>query len=164
MTNANADIIGDVIKREGGNKATNDPNDAGGRTQYGISERSHPEAWTDGKVTEQEARAIYEAKYIKAPGFDRIPPSRLQEQLIDFGVHSGAAIAIQKLQALVGASVDGVLGPRTLESLNGHDLRVVNNQLVAERVKMLGRIVAKSPSQLKYLNGWLTRALEFLEP
>ena len=50
-------IIDNVIAAEGGSTATNDPADGGGRTQYGISERANPEAWADGKVTAEEARA-----------------------------------------------------------------------------------------------------------
>ena len=45
------DLIDRIIKREGGDKETNDPKDAGGRTKYGISERAHPEVWVDGIVT-----------------------------------------------------------------------------------------------------------------
>ena len=103
------DIIDDVIRREGGEKATNDEHDGGGRTQFGIAERSNPQAWADGKVTEAEARAIYTAKYIVGPGFDRITDPRLQAQLVDFGVTSGPAVAIQKVQSLVGQEPDGIL-------------------------------------------------------
>ena len=55
-------IIDDVLEREGGAAVTNLPEDRGGRTQYGISERFHKDAWADGKVTKAEARTIYEQK------------------------------------------------------------------------------------------------------
>jgi len=156
------DLITDIIEREGGATATNDPKDAGGRTQYGISERSNPDAWKDGKVTEAEARQIYLQKYVVGPGFDKIVDSQLQAQLVDYGVHSGPAIAIQKLQSAIGVAVDGKLGPATLQALEQLDPRIINNRLVAARIKMIGQIVVKVPSQLKYLNGFLNRALEFL--
>jgi lysozyme family protein len=154
------DVIDRVIEREGG--FVDDPADGGGRTDKGISERAHPEAWADGKVTYEEARAIYEAKYLKGPGFDRITVPYLREQLVDFGVHSGPAVAIQKLQEILKVKVDGVLGPKTLQACSLVNAMTVNNQLVASRVKLLGRIVSKHPAQLKFLNGWLSRALEFL--
>ncbi len=151
----------DVLKREGGATATNDPLDPGGRTQYGISERSNPVVWADGKVTEEEARAIYQAKYITGPGFDNIADMKLRSLLVDYGVLSGPFIAIQALQRVVGVTPDGVIGPATLAALAAHVGNVVNG-MVAERVKMIGRIVVRNPSQVKYLNGWLNRCLEWL--
>jgi lysozyme family protein len=163
------EIISDVIRREG--PATNDPDDRGGRTAYGISERANPEAWADGVVTEAEAREIYERKYVKWPGFDKVSNIYLKAQLVDFGVNSGPALATMKLQEILNTyewvnpklKVDGALGPKSLNTmLQVGDAKWLNNQLVAARIKMLGRIVSKNPSQLKYINGWLNRALEFL--
>lgn len=154
-------IIDDVIQKEGGSRMTNDPNDFGGRTQFGIAESSNPLPWKDGKVTEDEAREIYKRKYYFGPGFDKIENPRLQGQMVDFGVTSGPRLAIQKVQEIVGAEVDGVLGPETLGKISTFQ-GDVNRELVKSRIKMIGRIVVKNPSQLKFLNGWLNRALEFL--
>jgi lysozyme family protein len=153
-------IITDIINREG--PATNDPNDKGGRTAFGIAESANPQAWADGRVTEEEAREIYLTKYVKGPGFDKIEDPRLQAQVVDFGVNSGPHLAIMKLQAACGLPQDGVLGPKTLGAVNSPTVLSLNNKLVAERIKMIGRIVSKDPSQLKFVNGWLNRALEFL--
>jgi lysozyme family protein len=156
------DIITDIIKREGGDIVTNTPGDVGGRTQYGISETSNPQAWVDNKVTEAEAREIYLKKYVNGPGFDKIVDPQLQAQLVDFGVTSGPQLAIMKLQECIGADGDGVLGPQTLQLIEGIYVPDINNRLVSARVKMIGKIVTKNPSQLKFLNGWVNRALEFL--
>lgn len=159
------DIIDGVIEREGGSKATNDPLDPGGRTQYGISERANPEAWKDGKVTEAEAREIYLHKYVIFPKFHLIPAShaKLQEQLIDFGVHSGQGVAIKKLQEILGVEADGVIGDQTLQAIAQSDPKVVNNKLVEARVLMIGRIVQKNPGQLNKLFGFLKRAMGFIQ-
>jgi len=157
-----SDLIDNIIKREGGDKVTNKPNDRGGRTQYGISEKANPEAWADGIVTNEEARAIFEQKYIKTPGFDKIKDPALFAQLVDFGVNSGPSLAIQKLQAILHVKIDGVLGPKTLVAIELENPIYLNNKLAVARVQMIGRIVQKNPSQLEYLSGWLNRALEFL--
>ena len=164
MPNSLDDIVSDVIEREGGSAVTNRPNDPGGRTQYGISERSNPKAWLDGKVTEQEAKEIYLSKYVVWPKFHQIPAThtQLQAQLIDYGVHSGPQLAIQKLQMILNVEVDGVIGPRTLLAIRGCDPRILNNRLVVERVKMIGRVVQKNPGQLSDLSGFLNRALSFI--
>jgi lysozyme family protein len=159
----NQDRITEILAREGDAAVTNDSVDAGGRTQYGISERANPQAWADGKVTEQEAREIYEAKYIRGPHFDRVPDDRLRTQLIDMGVHSGPGVAIQKLQEILKVVVDGVLGPQTLAALQHRRADEVNNLLAASRIRMIGRLVSKVPTQLKFLNGWLDRACQFIE-
>ena len=158
------EVISDVLDREGGPVVVNDPADTGGRTQYGISERSHPEAWTDGQVTEKEAREIYLRKYVVGPGFHRIPPAyiKLQAQLIDYGVNSGPAIATQKLQVILGVGVDGILGPQTIEAIILGDPRDLNNRLVRARVEMIARLVQKVPTNIKFLTGWLNRAMDFV--
>ena len=158
------DIVEDVIQREGGAAVTNDPTDRGGRTQYGISEKSHPDAWADGRVTEEEARAIYEKKYVIHPGFDKVQDDRLRAHIVDFGVNSGYQVAISKLQAILGVVVDGILGTKTLEALALRQPREINNRLVMARMLMICRIVQKVPSQLKFLTGWCDRTLSFLDP
>lgn len=154
-------IITDIIERERG--YVDDPADSGGRTIFGISENHNPDAWRNGTPTESDAREIYRRKYVVGPGFDRVTDRALQAQLVDYGVNSGPAVATQKLQKILHVTEDGVFGPETraaLETLHPDD---VNNLLVAERVRMIGKIVSKNPSQLKFLNGWLDRALQFLE-
>lgn len=157
------DLIDDVIAREGGSKVTNNPVDKGGRTQYGIAERSHPDAWKDGKVTYEEARAIYEQKYLKGPGFDKVQDPKLQVLLVDFGVNSGPHLAIQKLQEILKVEVDGVLGPNTLAAIEREEPRRLTNKLALARIKMFGRIVKRDPSQLQFIDGWINRAGEFIE-
>src|SRR3990167_323855 len=125
-------IITDVLRREGWDKVTNDPSDLGGLTQFGLTKRDNPTEWADGKVTEAEARTRYRKKYVEWPRFDKIPAaySALQAQIIDYGVNSGPQLAIMKLQALIGAKIDGQLGPKSLAALLDHDPVKINNQLM----------------------------------
>jgi lysozyme family protein len=157
------EVITQIELREGSAAVTHDPLDGGGRTQFGISETANPEAWSDGQVTEQEARAIYMQKYVIHPGFATLP-LLLQPLCIDWGVISGPQLVIMRLQKLLDVEVDGVLGPNTLAALPAfpEGLIRLTNKLVAERVRQVGKIVSKDPSQAKYVNGWLNRALEFL--
>lgn len=155
-----ADVIDGVIGREGA--PTNDPVDKGGQTVYGISEAANPDAFKNGPPTAEQARSIYEAKYVKGPGFDKIEDKQLRTQLIDFGVNSGPAVAISKLQEILHIAVDGVLGPQTLSSVNALHPDDLNTCLVAKRVKMICKIVQSNPSQIRFLGGWISRALEFL--
>lgn len=159
-------VIDDAITREiqleGGATLTNNSKDAGGRTIYGISERANPDLWKNGPPTEAQARQRFMERYVVEPGFNRVVDPQLQAQLIDFGITSGPAVAIAKLQEIVGVKTDGVLGSKTLATLVSRDTRKVNNSLVIARVNMICKIVENKPSQLEFLRGWVMRALTFL--
>jgi lysozyme family protein len=161
-------FIDDVIRREG-REFTNDPNDRGGPTKFGITKRDL-EAWLGRPVSVDEvknldeatARTIFETKYYKRPGFDKIPWKPLAEQLADWGIHSGPTLAIMNLQEILGVERDGVLGPKTLKALSEADSVRVNISVAKRRLMMFTRIVRKDPTQLKFLSGWVSRALEFI--
>lgn len=153
-------IITEIIQREGG--FTNHPNDRGGRTIYGISERAHPEVWVNGPPSEAQARMIYHYIYVQVPKFDQIRDPSLQAQLVDYGVHSGPTLATMKLQHILGVEEDGVLGPITLGAVENVEPIWLNNRLMVERLKMVGRIVARDKSQAVWASGWLNRIVEFM--
>jgi lysozyme family protein len=152
-------IIDRILLTEGG--YVNDPNDAGGETKFGISKRAHPDINIKA-LTKDQARDILVQDYIIDPGFDALPPGSLREQLIDFGFHSGPKAAIRALQQVLGTTVDGTLGPGTLAALAKRDALRVNNELVKRRVMLLCDITVKRPANLRFLSGWLKRALSFL--
>lgn len=153
-------IIDAILAAEG--KPSADPEDRGGRTAFGISETSNPEAWADGKVTEDEARAIYTKKYVDGPGFSKVENTKLRHFLVDFGVNSGPVIAVKCLQEALHVPVDGVMGPQTLEALALRDPLNLLTDLVKKRIVLLCRICQKNPTQTKFLVGWVNRVLEFL--
>lgn len=157
----NEKIISNVIVREGGAKETNIPEDTGGRTKWGISEAANPDLWKNGPPTEDAARKRFMERYVEGPRFDRIQNRRLREQLIDFGVHSGPAVATRKLQEILRVNPDGVIGPKTLAAVETADPVLLNNRLAIARLKLLGRIVTDRPNQAKFAAGWINRAVEF---
>ena len=153
-------IILDIIEREG--PESNHPADVGGRTKYGISARSNPDAWKDGPPTLEQAKAIYLQRYVQVPRFHLVRDPALQAQLVDYGVHSGPALAIMKLQGILGVKVDGILGPLTMEAIDREGDQWLNNQLMVERLRMVGRIVARDKSQAVWVGGWINRIVSFL--
>ena len=149
-----------IITQEGG--YVNDKLDKGGETIWGISKKHNPDAWKNGPPSEEEARAIYLQKYVVGPGFHLIPPSHrmTQAQLIDFFVLSGYQ-ATKNLQEILGVEADGMFGQQTLKALTGTDDKSLNNLLMIARAKMIGRIVKRDPSQVKFISGWLDRVFSF---
>jgi len=155
-------IINEEIELEGRDTVTNDPDDPGGRTQYGIAEHSHPEAWLDGKVTYAEARAIYADEYVKP--FEAITFEPLRDQLIDFGVNAGPATATRLLQFLLKVERDGHIGPKTLAALAKDNPTALNNALVSLRISWYQDLVRHTPTLQKFLAGWIRRAKKFILP
>jgi lysozyme family protein len=165
-----ADFIDDIIRREGGDKETNDPADSGGRTKFGISEKSNPDLWRNGPPTYEQARQRFIERYVLP--FRGIEDPVLLHQLVDWGVTSGPGFVVKILQQLVGTAADGVLGPVTLAKVNspkdatlfGQPIpgSVALNLAVRDaRVIHYSTLVKRRPKDLKFLLGWVARAQEF---
>ena len=165
---AERDLIAEVLAREGG--FVNHPDDRGGPTNFGITQatlawwRKHPVTAEEVHgLSREEAIQILQAQYVDNPGFGRLNiPTFLRHQLIDYGVNSGPALAIKKVQSILNVEPDGVIGPITTAALEVADHRVINNQLVVARLLMIGRILSRDKSQAAFAYGWINRACSFL--
>jgi lysozyme family protein len=164
------DIIAAIMQREGWDKETNDPLDSGGRTKFGIAEASHPEAWADGDVTQKEAEDIYFEKYVHP--FRLVTDLHLLHQLVDWGVTSGPVTVARMFQQLVGAPVDGQIGPRTVAAIEAYPggtlfgnvvpgAVLLNLAVQQARALHYAGIAKRRPKDLRFLLGWLNRTFEF---
>lgn len=159
-----------VIVAEGGDKYTNDPFDHGGPTKYGITQstlasyRGKPVFEADVKnLTEHEAKMIYRAKYWNPLACDKIRSQIMAMILFDQGVNKGIVAASKTIQSVVGAKVDGMIGPRTLELINSKLDRDVAFQFVCRAQEEYARIVQKDHTQSRFLVGWLRRTHKLFE-
>lgn len=117
-----------LMSAEGG--YSNDPNDPGGETKYGISKRSYPHINIK-DLTLDGAKAIYRADFWDVLGAAN---SAIKFQAFDFAVNSGIQTAIRKLQAAIGVADDGHWGPLSAERLASMDLNDVLMRFAAERL------------------------------
>lgn len=139
------DIIEDVIRAEGG--YSDNKNDAGGKTMYGITEEVARENGYTGEMhllPIEFARNVYRLRYVIEPGFDRVLDimPEVGAELIDTGVNMGQQVAGEFFQACLNAfnlrgkhypdlKVDGGVGPKTIDAaraykaLRGKDADVV---------------------------------------
>lgn len=101
-----------LIGHEGG--YVNHPDDPGGETNFGITKRTYPGENIRG-MTLERAKAIYRRDFWGPAGCDAVADAA-KFDLFDMAVNSGVRPAIQALQRAVGESIDGVLGPRTLQA------------------------------------------------
>ena len=123
--------IAKLIDREGG--YVNDPNDAGGETNFGITEfvaRANGYHGAMQEMTRQTAEFIYKARYWHGPHIDRVNDLSvpIAAELFDTGVNMGTATAARFLQRALNAfnshgalwpeiTVDGAIGALTLHAL-----------------------------------------------
>ena len=162
------DIIDGIIEREGG--FVDNPADRGGPTKYGIT-LSTLEAWRGKRVTawgvkllgEAEARSIYHDEFLVKPGFSKIKWFPVRLFSLDSAVQHGPGRAIRWLQKIAGVTVDGILGPVSLEAINRLDPDVLYRQMVAERCRFYGRLITDDPTQAVFAAGWAARLAEFIE-
>lgn len=157
------DIIEDILEREGESRWPGylAPNDRGGRTNWGISERAHPEEWADGKMpTRERARVVLTNTYLEP--FRSIRSDRVRAQLVDWCVLHGEG----RTRKWVTRCMTGSLLPTTQATnaqINGvAHLAYFHDALVAYRLKLIDEISDADVRQKVNEEGWENRALSFL--
>jgi lysozyme family protein len=103
-----------LLGHEGG--FVDHPRDPGGATKWGITKRDHP-GEDIRNLTKERAKIIYRHGYWAPAGCDAAPDA-LKFDLFDSAVNQGVTTAVKFLQAAVGETTDGILGPRTLQAIN----------------------------------------------
>lgn len=156
--------LGHVISEERG--FVDAEGDRGGRTIFGISERSHPEAWTDGTPSLERAADIYWSDYWTEAGCDQLSSPAVQDELFNTAVLMGPGAAVRKLQQAVNLfqpdvediAVDGRFGPETREAVKGfRDPEALAGYMNVLQGCAILEIVERDPSQRRFLRGWLRR-------
>jgi len=154
-----------VLAHEGRGAATNDP---GGRTDYGISERAHPDAWADGEISSDEVWHIYHHHYWLPIKGAQFRDERLAFEVFDFAVNAGVARASVVLQQAYNAifsdkprlAEDGKIGPLTLGAVNalsGNLATAMYQYYVARRVRFYESTSYVKTHGWKNRRGWLAR-------
>ncbi len=171
--NAVVRMIDDVLRREGG--FVNHPNDRGGPTHFGITQRrlaatrGHDVSVEDVRnMTVDEARRIYRTEYCTRPKIDQLP-ALVQPIMFDMSINHGPGTAIKLLQQVLNdignaCSVDGGIGGETIacaKAAASAEGDALLDKLVERRIAFYEAIVAGDASQGVFLRGWLNRANEF---
>jgi lysozyme family protein len=121
-----------VLIHEGGD--ANDPRDAGGRTRWGISQKTYP-TLDIGKLTRADAIALYRRDFWAPIQGDALP-SALAFQALDAAVNHGVGRTVRWLQRLTGVKIDGRLGPVTLAAIRAADEARLIERLLALRLEL----------------------------
>lgn len=159
MADFNAAIVKTLV-REGGSKITDDPNDAGGLTKFGISQRSYPLV-NIRALTEEQARKIYKADFWDKVMGDNLASQAVAESLFDTAVNMGATTAVRLAQFSLGMeNPDGILGPKSLAEINAVPEHEFLANFTLGKIARYVNICLKDKKQERFLLGWVKRALE----
>jgi lysozyme family protein len=131
-----AKALAQVLKYEGG--YVDHPKDPGGPTNKGITQAVY-DAWRKAAnqptqsvryINDLEVGAIYRQQY-----WDRISgddlPAGVDFAVFDFAVNSGVSRAAKTLQAVVGVTQDGVIGPATIQATKTYVAMSITNRRLA---------------------------------
>lgn len=145
----------------------NDPDDAGGATMVGVTIATYTQYRKANGMPAPSVAQLRGMKYaewldiLKSMYWDRwkadeIASQGVAEMLVDW-VWASGRYGITIPQKVLGVSVDGIVGKKTLEAVNGAEAAVLFAKIKAERVAYIDRICTARPVNRKYRNGWLRR-------
>ncbi len=136
---------------------SNDPDDSGKETKYGISKRSFPKEDIQ-NLTKERAMELYRVHYWEKYKCNQIKSPILAAEIFVAVVNVNAKKVIRYLQTAcneLGAELqeDGLMGPKTLSFLNGfkHPKAII----AGLEGEMYRHYVAQGKK--KYISGWLIR-------
>jgi lysozyme family protein len=152
--------VAGVLAHEGG--WSDHPDDAGGRTRYGLSSRTYPDLDLDA-LTVEDAKAIYFRDFWIRFGIHRLPGVTLPGKILDLAANMGPRAAILCLQRALRATgtrvlEDGVIGPQTLGAVKGAPAEALMAALRSEAAGYYRELVARDHRRLAFIRGWEARA------
>jgi lysozyme family protein len=148
-----------LLGHEGG--YSNHEADPGGETMWGVTKvvaRAHGYEGLMRDLPVDVAKAIYRKSYWDAVQAESLPPL-LRYAVFDAAVNSGPGTAIRWLQQAVGATPDGILGPKTLAAINELNPEGILRRMLAKRLTAMTSM-SGWPS---FSRGWARRIATLLE-
>lgn len=147
------EVFNRVIGHEGG--YVNDPHDAGGETNWGVTKRTAQENGYTGSMkmmTREQAYQIYEKAFWQRYNCDKLSPA-VAFQFFDAAVNHGVGNASRMLQRAVDVADDGIVGKVTLSAVEKMPISDFILKFNAQRIKFY----TKLKSFPRYGAGWMNR-------
>lgn len=160
-------IIPIILGNEGG--YSNHKNDKGGETNYGITKPFYEDykhcapgiAENIKDITKEDAVKLYKGHWDKFK-IGYINDKRKAILLYDYMINSNAYKVTKRLQDSLNTrgynlSIDGIMGPKTIEAVNDVDFDNFANFLQNDRRRHLESLIKKDSTQKTFINGWMNR-------
>ncbi len=177
MTEFFKKVIKFTLKWEGG--YGDDPDDAGGETNFGIAKAFYPKEDIK-KLTRERAIEIYSRDYW-LPAYDKIMNYKIAARIFDLHVNTGRIQAARNIQRACNQliekysntektpaflAVDGKFGNMSLGTVNYFINKGRSEELYAALVSQAEKIyhmIASKGNNKKFLKGWLNRLYDNIE-
>jgi lysozyme family protein len=136
---------------EGGSKFVDDPDDPGGKTRWGVSQRAYPAEDIE-HMTEARAKELFARDYWTPCRCDQLP-ERVAIAVADAAFNQGARTAVVLLQEALRVEPDGLIGTKTLAAAKARPEAEVVNEFLSRR------LLRYADGKAKYRRGWFLRVL-----
>lgn len=151
-----------VLKHEGG--VVNDPDDAGGFTNKGVTLKTFRSVFGNDKtkedlinITDEQWGKIFKEYYWDKLRADDIESQSVANMSVDWAYNAGVGTVAKKIQNIIGTKTDGIIGSGSLKLINSKDAKELFEQIKAARIMFYKKLVEKKPTNAKFLKGWLNR-------
>lgn len=111
-------------------------------------------------ITPDDVFQVFKKNYWDRWQADHIRSQSLADILVDWVWGSGKH-GIVRVQRLLGLTADGIVGPKTLASLNEVNARTFFQVVKEDRVRFIDELCEKNPSQEVFRKGWINRINDF---
>lgn len=142
---------------------TNDPDDPGGETKWGVSKRSFPHIDIK-NLTKEDAKNLVYKPYFWVREYDFFKSSAVAIRVFDMAVNSGERNAADTIQKAINicctnplVKEDGEIGNETIKVANVVHQGWLLDRFRVERMKYYADCVRKNPHESKFLEGWINR-------
>lgn len=183
-------ILEETLLNEGG--FSNDPNDNGGMTLFGIARNKNPQ-WAGWREVDQIIKsngwnsknddhwsliakackriegveAFYRINFWNKMKGEYIFANSIAQTIFDYGVNTGMKTAVKNVQRTLKIVDDGDFGPKTLEALNKfimtESLYKWSEEFTLRKLLRYVKIVTNESENIKYMFGWTSRSFKNLE-
>ena len=183
-------ILEETLLNEGG--FSDDPNDNGGMTLFGIARNKNPQ-WAGWREVDQIIKsngwnsknddhwsliakackriegveAFYRINFWNKMKGEYIFANSIAQTIFDYGVNTGMKTAVKNVQRTLKIIDDGDFGPKTLEALNkfimNESLYKWSEEFTLRKLLRYVKIVTNESENIKYMFGWTSRSFENLE-
>ena len=142
-----------------------DPDDRGGLTNHGISQKQYPNLDIVNLKQSEAVEIYYRDYWLK--NFCNELPRPLATVIFDSSVNCGVYSAGKWLQAMCNLKgsdlkIDGIIGNKTLSSTLNHDPVVLTAGVFAYRLQRYTGLLKRDPAQYKFVRGWMDRSANLI--
>jgi lysozyme family protein len=145
---------------------SNDINDRGGETKFGISKHQYPDIDIK-NLTQQEALAILEKDYWNFYRLNELNNQLVANKIFIFIVNTNPQNAVRAIQKAISSCLrtplilDGALGTNTINLLNSApDINKLLTWITMEEIRFYISLVTENNQAIKEIKGWINRALK----